>query len=39
MTPKFILTIIVMLLAAASYAGWPTLGAAVILLAALNFIP
>lgn len=39
MSPKYILTAIAILLAAVSYAGWPTLGAAVIILAAANFIP
>ncbi len=39
MSPKLILTIIAILLAACSYAGWPTLGAAVVLLGAVNFLP
>lgn len=39
MTPKHILTAIAIVLAAVSYAGWPTLGAAVIILAAANFVP
>lgn len=39
MTPKTILYLVVILLAALSYAGWPTLGAAVIILAASNFVP
>ncbi len=39
MNPKHILTAIAIVLAAVSYAGWPTLGAAVIILAAANFIP
>ncbi len=39
MSPKQILTAIALVLAAVSYAGWPTLGAAVIILAAANFVP
>ena len=39
MTPKHILPAIAIVLAAVSYAGWPTLGAAVIILAAANFVP
>ncbi len=39
MNPKQILTLVAILLAAVSYAGWPTLGAAVIILAAANFVP
>jgi hypothetical protein len=39
MNPKLILTSLAIILAAVSYAGWPTLGAAVIILAAANFTP
>jgi len=39
MNPKTILVVIAILLAACSYAGWPTLGAAVIILAVANFVP
>jgi hypothetical protein len=39
MNPKTILIVIAILLAACSYAGWPTLGAAVIILAVANFVP
>jgi hypothetical protein len=39
MSPKHILTALAIVLAAVSYGGWPTLGAAVIILAAANFLP
>ncbi len=39
MNPKVILTALAIILAAMSYAGWPTVGAAVIILAAANFVP
>ncbi len=39
MNPKHILTALAIILAAVSYAGWPTLGAAVIILGAANFLP
>lgn len=39
MNPRAILTIIAICLAAVSYAGYPTLGAAVIILAVTNFLP
>jgi len=39
MNPKTILIVIAILLAATSYASWPTLGAAVIILAVASFVP
>jgi hypothetical protein len=39
MTPKNILVALAIIFAAVSYAGWPTLGVAVILLGVCHFMP